>query len=284
MKNSEILSVGSLVIDEINGNKSIGGAATNVAVNINTLGGRSALLTGLSHESVSQEFVDYLAQLEIPVHSLSKLLSELPKCVIHIDKDGKEEGYDWYGNGIEELFQSSEIDNEFIRSFPQVYLAICETTYASRLAKSLYSEQILSFNPGSRVFESTAAFREVQMRANYIFLNEKEYGLTQEPQDLILRQDQVAVITRGNKDTWLITVKGIKQFTPEDITAVDETGAGDSFASAFTWARSQDIPLEKSVNLGNLLASFVVQQVGSHINKDTQQKFITEANKRDYLR
>ncbi len=288
-KKHEALSVGSLVIDVINGQEKVGGASANAAVDMRMLGTQSTLLTALSDELVVVEYRNHLNSLGIPVYGLSDKLGQLPRCVIEMGSDGKEIGYDWQANGVEDLFQISEVDTQLVTQFPLVYLAICEHIFAGKLARVVNEDQILAYNPGSRVFEDHDLFKQVQQRANYIFLNEAEYGhlvaegFIQEPKDLIIKPNQVAIITAGKSETTLVSTAETIRVQPEHVTAIDETGAGDSFASAFLWARMQGYPFESCIRIGNLLASFVVQQVGCQINIDTTNKFMNEAQKRGLL-
>lgn len=289
MTSIEVLTIGSLVIDHINGEQKIGGAASNVAMNLNTLGTETALLTGLSHEPESKDYQRLLKTKGISVHGLSKTLDLLPRCIIQMGDDGKEVGYEWQGNGIENLFQNTDVDENLIKSFPLVYLAICEGIFAEKVAMAVLKNQVLSYNPGSRVFEGISLFKSVQSRANHIFLNEKEYGhlvhegYIQKPQDLILNDDQIVIITAGNHDTTIVDSKSTYTFPVESVNPIDETGAGDSFASAFIWGRTQGYPYNQCARLGNLLASFTVQQVGAQINKDVANQFTIEAQKRGII-
>lgn len=289
MRRAELLTVGSLVVDYINNVKKIGGAASNVAVNVHELGLSSSMLTALSDEDESREYTSKLENNGITVHGLPTKLNQLPRCVIHMGEDGKEAGYEWFGNGIEELFQASKVDESIIKNAPFVYLAICESIFASKVATVVSDDQILSFNPGSRVFEGLEQFKIAQSRADHIFLNEREYGhlvaegYVQEPSELIVRPNQVAILTAGAKETMLVSADSVETFSTEKVAAVDETGAGDSFASAFLWARAQGYPLDRCIQLGNLLASFVVQRVGAQIDADTASKFKLEARKRQYI-
>jgi len=288
-KQLETLSVGSLVIDVINGQEKVGGASANAAVDLKMLGAQSTLLTALSNEPVAVDYQNYLNTLGVAVYGLSDKLAQLPRCVIEMGSDGKEIGYDWQANGVEDLFQVSEVDAQLVTKFPLVYLAICEHIFAGKIAKTVNLDQILAYNPGSRVFEAHDLFKEVQQRANYIFLNEAEYGhlvaegFVQEPSDLIIKHDQVAIITAGKRETTLVSATETVRVHPEHVTAIDETGAGDSFASAFLWARMKGYPFESCIRIGNLLASFVVQQVGCQVDAGTTAKFMNEANKRGLL-
>lgn len=289
-KKPEVLAIGSLVIDVINGQEKVGGASANAAVDLKMLGSDSSLLTALSREQISIDYQRQLKLLGIPVNGINGSLEELPRCVIHMGEDGKEIGYDWFGNGVESLFQRSEVDTKFLREFPLIYLAICEHAFATKVSQKIGDSQILAYNPGSRVFEDHSFFRQIQERADFIFLNEAEYGhlvaegFVQRPQDLILRPNQVAIITAGKKETTLISKTETIKVKPELVEAIDETGAGDSFASAFLWARTKGYPFETCMRIGNLLASFVVRQIGCQVDSKTAKEFKVEANKRGLLR
>ncbi len=286
---TEALSIGSLAIDIINGQSEIGGASANVAVDLTMLGTTSALLTALSVEAAADNYQRYLNSLGIIVHGLGNKLAQLPRCIYQVNADGKETSLDWQGNGIEDLFKVSEVDSQLLTQYPLIYLAICEHVFATKVAAAVNYDQILAYNPGLRIREDHRFFKEIQQRANYLFLNEDEYGhlvakgFVQRPEDLITRPDQVAIITAGKNETTLISAHEIIRVNPEVVVATKETGAGDSFASAFLWARMQGYPFESCIRMGNLLASFVVQQTGCQIDAATAQNFKTEARKRGLL-
>jgi len=288
-KQFEALSVGSLVIDVINGQKTVGGASANAAVDLRMLGTKSSVLTAISDEPEAIDYQTYLNSLGVHIYGLQNKLAQLPRCVIEMGSDGKEIGYDWQANGVEDLFQVSEVDAQLVTRFPLIYLAICEHIFAGKIARTVNLDQILAYNPGSRVLEDHDLFKQVQQRANYIFLNEAEYGhlvskgFVQVPGDLIIKPDQVAVITAGKRETLLVSATDTIKVQPEQVLTVDETGAGDSFASAFLWARMSGYPFESCVRMGNLLASFVVQQIGCQIDTNTADKFMSEAQKRGLL-
>lgn len=97
--------------------------------------------------------------------------------------------------------------------------------FANRVAEVVDDSQILAYNPGSRVFEDHQYFKQIQQRANYIFLNEAEYGhlvaegFVLSPQDLIVKPNQVAIITAGKRETTLVSQNELIKVKPEIVTA-----------------------------------------------------------------
>jgi D-glycero-beta-D-manno-heptose-7-phosphate kinase len=84
--------------------------------------------------------------------------------------------------------------------------------------------------------------------------------------ELVERLDaQAVLITRGQEGMSLFTRGGKVHHlpTPDSLTAVDPTGAGDTVAATFTLAVAAGAILEDAVLLASLAASIVVARVGT---------------------
>ena len=104
--------------------------------------------------------------------------------------------------------------------------------------------------------------------AAYLFCNEYEEAVIEQKtgwssEDVLDRVD-TRVITLGaagarveRKGSAPVTVGPVK-----DATFVEPTGAGDAFRSGFLAATAWDLPVERAIQLGNLLAVHALETVG----------------------
>ena len=71
------------------------------------------------------------------------------------------------------------------------------------------------------------------------------------------------IITRGGDLTLLITVGGILNIAPPQVTPVDTVGAGDVFKGAFTVAYASGMPLEEATHFANAAGALATLGVGA---------------------
>jgi adenosine kinase len=112
------------------------------------------------------------------------------------------------------------------------------------------------------------AIRQLVEGAAYLFTNEYEAGLVADKtgwsDEEILDLVQVRVTTHGSKGS-VISRKGhddIHVGIAEATVVVDPTGTGDAFRAGFLTATSWGLGLERSAQVGSLLATHVVETVG----------------------
>ena len=70
------------------------------------------------------------------------------------------------------------------------------------------------------------------------------------------------LVTLGDKGVFLKTKDREDYYPAADFTAVDTTGAGDAFISAFASYLAKDYTLEKAIQIANLAAGFSVSRDG----------------------
>jgi len=117
-------------------------------------------------------------------------------------------------------------------------------------------------------FLDGGAMRTLIEGAAYLFCNEYEEAVIEQKtgwssEDVLDRVD-TRVITLGaagarveRKGSAPVTVGPVK-----DATFVEPTGAGDAFRSGFLAATAWDLPVERAIQLGNLLAVHALETVG----------------------
>ncbi|WP_412540298.1 carbohydrate kinase family protein [Longispora sp. K20-0274] len=105
--------------------------------------------------------------------------------------------------------------------------------------------------------------------AKILFTNEYEKSLLESKTGLsdaeVLDKVEIRVTTLG-KDGVEITGRGMERIhvpVAKEIAAYDPTGVGDAFRAGFLAGLSWDLPLERSAQIGSLLATLVLETVGT---------------------
>jgi sugar/nucleoside kinase (ribokinase family) len=76
----------------------------------------------------------------------------------------------------------------------------------------------------------------------------------------------IAIQTNGSEDVWLCTKEGTQRFAVPNVSAVDTTGAGDTFAGSFLHFYSETRNLKPSIQKAIEQAALVVGMDGARMN------------------
>ncbi len=126
--------------------------------------------------------------------------------------------------------------------------------------------------------------------AEYLFTNEYEWGLLQQKTGLseeeIRAQVGLRVTTLGAKGVEIVDAEGnwVRVGVVPERGKVDPTGVGDAFRAGFLLAHSAGLSLERSAQLGSLVAVHVLETVGTQewtFQRDDAIKRLTEAYGKD---
>ncbi|KRE36820.1 ribokinase [Janibacter sp. Soil728] len=123
--------------------------------------------------------------------------------------------------------------------------------------------QQLAFGDGELI-------RDLVDGAEYLITNEYESHLTEQKtgwtQDEINARVTYRVTTLG-KDGVRITGKGLDEpivvGIAREVTKADPTGVGDAFRAGFLTGITEGLPLRESAELGSMLATYVIETVGT---------------------
>ncbi|MGW9567262.1 carbohydrate kinase family protein [Prescottella equi] len=122
--------------------------------------------------------------------------------------------------------------------------------------------------------------------AKYLFTNEYEWGLLQQKTGLseeeIRSQVGLRVTTLGAKGVEIVDADGnwVRVGVVPERGKVDPTGVGDAFRAGFLLAHSAGLSIERSAQLGSLVAVYVLETVGTQewtFQRDDALKRLTEA-------
>ncbi len=124
------------------------------------------------------------------------------------------------------------------------------------------------------VVESNNAFLHdlVGKYVDIVFANETEskaYTKISDPRlalDEIARQCHIAVVKIGKNGSWVKSGDEVHFIESWPGTAVDATGAGDTYAAGFLYAHSLGLPLKACGETGSIIAAKVVEVIGTKID------------------
>jgi len=128
--------------------------------------------------------------------------------------------------------------------------------------------------------------RIIRYYADIVFANEEEaQALTagKNPEEALERlalMTDIAIVKIGEKGS-LVKSKGkVKKIPALKVNAIDTNGAGDTFSGGFLYGLSKGFNVEKSIKLGTLLASKVVQKYGARLDGELNiQELLNEVEK-----
>jgi adenosine kinase len=258
-----------------------GGIAANIAFGMGCLG-LNPVLVG----AVGQDFADYRSWLERHgVDTQSVHVSELrhtARFVCTTDSDHAQIASFYAGAMREardiELAPVAErlggLDMVVISANdPEAMLRHTEECRSRGYPFLADPSQQLAWMDGSGI-------RQLVDGATYLFTNEYEAALTEQKTgwsaDEILDRVGTRVTTLGpkgvridRKDEPTVHV----ECSPEE-RKVEPTGVGDAFRAGFLAGLSWELPLERCAQVGSLLATYVVETVGTQEYDLGQQRFL----------
>jgi adenosine kinase len=129
-------------------------------------------------------------------------------------------------------------------------------------------------------FMDGESIRELIDQATYLFTNEYEAALTEQKTgwsgEEIAERVETRVITKG-KDGALIAVRGerpVEVRVARELRKADPTGVGDAFRAGFLTGLSWGLGAERSGQVGSMLATYVVETVGTQEYELGRRRFL----------
>lgn len=137
-------------------------------------------------------------------------------------------------------------------------------------AGCIISIDMASYN----VVESNLAFLHdiVEKYVDIVFANETEakaFTKLDDPHralEEISKLCDIAIVKVGKKGSWVKSGEEEHFIGPWPGTAIDATGAGDTYAAGFIYAHSLGMPLKVCGEVGSIIAAKVVEVIGTKID------------------
>jgi ribokinase len=246
-----------------------GGAATNTAVAFARRGHEVSLIAEVGQDHFGTIVKNDLKKENISLKYLIQEKLEKTGCSVIL------RGHDGGRTVMVSRSASAQLDDYDI---PLDYLVSRDWLHLSSIGGNLNALSELwqvfdlaaagfSWNPGKKelLALTTGALNLPPITKGIFFANDTEWELVKIRQKDILKTFPYVVITAGGK-TGQVFVSGECQYQIEpDASApvVDETGAGDAFASAFVSTLLYQCPIEEAIQAGLNNATSVIKYVGA---------------------
>ncbi len=262
----------------------IGGNAINAAVGARRLGLTSAFFstvgdddTGkkiqavLEKEGVSQEYLTVEKDIQSNYSVVINYQGERTILVYHLPRN-----YNWNVQQTPKWFYVTSMGH----GFEPVYDRVLEMVHQGNV--------YMSYNPGTHQLKKGLEFLKPSLASSTIlFLNKEEavmlLGIANHPtfQEILtcLKNlgPRIVVVTDGKKGSYAYDGQYMYFMALYEGPVVERTGAGDSYATAFTVAIAEGKTIPEAMQWGNANSTSVVGQVGPEAG------LLTEAGIHDYI-
>jgi adenosine kinase len=253
-----------------------GGTGANIAFGMGMLGQAPLLIGCVGTDAGS--YVEWLADHKVDVSGVRvSATKNSPRFTVTTDQAQNQIGSFYPGAMTEAADISlSDVTADLVVVSPNDPGAMLRYTAECRERGVPFAadpSQTLTFLDGD-------AIKALIDGAAYLFTNEYEAGLVADKTGLsdaeILDLVEVRITTHGPKGS-VITRKGEPDVSVGIVEAdqvVDPTGTGDAFRAGFLTGRAWGLGLARSAQIGALLATYVVETVGTQEYTFTSQEFL----------
>ncbi|NCN45385.1 MAG: hypothetical protein COU63_01525 [Candidatus Pacebacteria bacterium CG10_big_fil_rev_8_21_14_0_10_36_11] len=247
----------------------IGGGAANSAVGFSRLGFKAALISEIGRDDFAEMIVRNLQKEQVDTQLLVKEKQETTGgSVILVDKNGSRTVL--VHRGAASQLDSYDIPPYWVSQARWIHLS----SIAGRLEAlrrifelvKIHPETVLSWNPGKQELALLASgeLKVSELPCMVLFLNSKEWDLVKDQQADLIKEIPQIVVTKG-AEGGEVYIHGNKELKFFGATAksVDDTGAGDAFATGYSAAQYLHLEPKKSVEWGVRNAGSVIRYFGA---------------------
>jgi len=261
-----------------------GGSAANYTVGVARLGIRVGFIGKIGNDAYGQKLKTDFLREKVDISQLKIANTHSGTCLIPIDLNGNRQIFSF--RGANAILEPEDIDDTYIKQAELLYITsppIEVATFAAELAQE--NKVLLSYDPGGKVIRKGLQFIEPVLYNTNIFLPSKSelallFPQSKEPKaaalHLIETYDiQIVAAKLGAQGSLIVTkddaihVKGFK------VPVVDTTGAGDSFAAAFTVGIYKQWDLLRCAQFANAAGAIKVMRMGARTALPTLKEIKT---------
>mgnify|MGYP006276698677 CR=1 FL=1 len=273
--------------------KNPGGAPANVAVGLARLGSRTAFIGKVGDDSLGRFLYDTLADEDIILNNM--ILTKEAKTalsIVTLDEKG-DRSFDFFGEeSADRLLSKEEIDDELFGDFKIYHFGSISmineisrqaTKYALDLAQK--REMYVSYDPNLReslwsdLDKAKKIMKSVLGQVDILKVSKEEldfltgFAGIEEGAEQLKNKNEISIvlITDGDNGVYFYRNK-LVHIPAKKVEAVDTTGAGDAFISAFlnrvdksdiSIDEMTDAQIEKICEFANYCSALVVQKQGA---------------------
>lgn len=255
-----------------------GGSSANTIHGLAGLGVPVSFVGKVGNDEMGDFFHDDLTNNNIEPN-LIRTDKATGRAIAFISEDAERTFATHLGAAID--LSSEDIDKSMFRDYDYLHIEgylvqnhdLLE--HALKVAKDAglkISLDLASYN----VVEDNIDFLKT-MVTNYVdilFANEEEakaytgYDDPQKALDEIAGFVDIAVVKVGKEGSMIRHNDDLYKIDTEKVKSIDTTGAGDLYASGFLYGLARDLPLQSCGNIGSLLASEVIRDMGAKIKPE----------------
>ncbi len=215
----------------------LGGAATNYAVAVASIGHRSSLVARAGGDAVKLGLIDELSANGVDIDYVRIVPHEKTGTVIVILVPGNSSRTIITIRGANELLDADIIPREkpnilhFASVRSRIILSYCKRNNGNDVR--------ITYDPGGEAYRAGLEVMDVISCAETIFLNEKELEAlmrrvgVDNPLSLLKNRAQRIIVKHGAGGATFISREILLTASPPKVETVDVTGAGDAFDAAF---------------------------------------------------
>ena len=273
-------------IADLNPKIATGGSASNTALALAKMGITCGFIGKVGSDQYGEFYMREMQNSGVISHIIAQ---DAPSgtAMTLITPDGERTFGTYLGIAAE--LTDKELDPDIFRMYNYFYIeGYLVQNYdliegAMRLAKGLgvnVAIDLASFN----VVEANREFlqRLINEYVDIVFANEEEAkALTGKPAEEALleigSQTEIAVVKIGAQGSWIMRGNEKIHVPAFPTNMIDATAAGDFYAAGFLYGLAHGANLEKCGEIGSLLASNVIEVVGTKLSEETWEKIRKQA-------
>ncbi|MCF0226259.1 MAG: carbohydrate kinase family protein [Methanobrevibacter sp.] len=245
-----------------------GGAAANVAIIGATLGLNTALVSAVGGDFKDSSYYKKMKNLNIDTDSLIIIPGEATPTAFVMTNDNDDQISYFYWGAAKE-FAKSKVPKKAIGSVEAVHLATGDPDFNWKCSKQAKDEDLLiSFDPGQDLgMYSNEKLKDVLENTTILFGNHYEIericdNLEVDIQGLREIGPDIVVKTCGANGSEIYSNDDKIAIDAIKTTAIDPTGAGDSFRAGFLTRFINGESILESAKFASTVSSFIVEEQG----------------------
>lgn len=260
----------------------LGGSSANMAVGLARLGARTAILSCLGQDSLSDYLIGFLQSENVDASHVQRVPAYLPSlCLTEVNPPDRFPQVFYRHNAVDTFLRIGERELGILAG-ARMFITNGTSLCASPSRESTYLALERARQEGCRVVldvdyramswpsagEAGLAVRLALPYVDILIGNQAEFLLTAGVEDLETAVDRLRrkgvpmlVSKLGGEGTRVWTGEGAVFLPPYPVEVCTTIGAGDGFASGFLFALLQGKSVEQALHYGNAAAAIVVSRL-----------------------
>lgn len=252
-----------------------GGCAVNASIIASQLGAKVGLSMVVGYDFRSSGYEERLTHYSIDISDVLIVKEKkTSQTFIFFDNDGNQMTFFYPGAAIEKRGTVPTLRNVRL-----VCITVGNPFHIEKIARKSISNNIpIVWNLKKDVYSYPSHLVDLlSNNFSYIVCNNHELEFLLKHRDLkdlfARKKAQAIIVTQGENGAKILKDNQVIHIiTPTPKKVIDPTGAGDAFLGAFCYGINRGFNIEKSVELGTVLGSFAVEEMGAQIEKLDKNK------------